>query len=145
MRIKEIFDRIVVGWGCDNDEVCIFIGRFSIKSCCQIELFFSQIFFDIFILNGGNTIVEFFNFFRNHIDGCYVIMLRQQCGDTEPEYPVPATAMLYCFMLIRLNNFPVRVDDIGFFGDLRCCGKIICLISTVLRLFARVCRSVLVY
>ena len=76
--VKEILLAIVICRSSDHYKISVTIRFLSIQSCCQIQLFFRQILFDIFILNRRFLVVNQFHFLRNNVHSSHFMMLRQQ-------------------------------------------------------------------
>ena len=74
--VKEILLTIVI-CRCSNDhEICIGVCFFCIQSCSQIQLFFCQIFLNVFVLNLRLLIVNHLHFIRNNIHCSHLVVLR---------------------------------------------------------------------
>ena len=76
--VEKVLFAVVVGRCSDNNKFCVFIGHFCIQRSNKVEVLFSQIFFNIIILNRGFFVVDQFNLLRDNIHGLYFIVLRKQ-------------------------------------------------------------------
>ena len=74
--IKEIFLAIVVCRSSNYYKISITVCFLSIQSCSQIQFFFCQILFNVFILNRGFFVVDKFNFLRDDIHSIHLMVLR---------------------------------------------------------------------
>jgi len=74
--VKEILLAIVICRGRDDYKISITVCFLCIQSCCQIQLLFRQILFDIFILNRRFLIIDKFYFFRNNVYSSHLVVLR---------------------------------------------------------------------
>ena len=76
--VEKVLFAVVVGRCSDDNKFCILIGHFCIQRSNKVEVLFSQIFFNIIILNRGFFVVDQFNLLRDNINGLYFIVLRKQ-------------------------------------------------------------------
>ena len=76
--IEEILDGIVVGGSSDDYEVGITVCGFCIQCRCQIQLFFSEILFDIVVLIRRNALVDHLHFFGDDVYDHHRMVLAQQ-------------------------------------------------------------------
>ena len=83
--IKEVLLAIVVGRCCDDNKVCVLIGSFSIKCCCQVQVLLCQILFNVLVLNRRLLVINKVNLFRNNIHRHDLMMLRQQRGNRQTD------------------------------------------------------------
>ena len=74
--IEVVLHRVVVGWCCNHYEVCILIGFLAVKGCHKVQWLFSQILFDVIVLDWRNLIVEFLHLLWDYIYCCYMMVLR---------------------------------------------------------------------
>ena len=72
---------VIVGRSGNHHEVRIFVCRCSIKRCGQRKRFLTQVFLDVFIIDGRFVAVEHLYFFCHHIYGCHFVFLGKQCRD----------------------------------------------------------------
>ena len=79
--VEEVLFTVVVGGSRDDDEVGGFVSVFRVQGGGQVKFLLGQIFFDVFVLDGGDTAVNHVHFFGDDVHGCDVVMLRQECGD----------------------------------------------------------------
>lgn len=78
--VEEVLDRIIVGWSCYDYEIGIFVCACAIKGGSQIELLFSKILLNVLVLNRRNTIVDFLNLLGDDVNGCHLMLLREEGG-----------------------------------------------------------------
>ena len=78
MCVEEILDGVVVGRCSDDYEVSIAIGTGAVKRSFQVQFLLSQIFFDVFILNGRDAIVNFLHLFGDDIHSCHLMVLAEK-------------------------------------------------------------------
>ena len=78
--VKKVLLAVVICRSRNNNKVRIAVGEFGVQRCGQIQLLFSQILFNILILNRRLFTVDQFHFFRDDIHSIYFMVLRQQCG-----------------------------------------------------------------
>ena len=81
--IEIVFLAVIIGGGGDDDKVRISVGIFAVQRGSQVQLFFGQILFNIFVLNGGFALVDQLHLFRDNIHGSHVVVLAQQRGNGE--------------------------------------------------------------
>ena len=65
--IEEVLLAVIVGRGCDNNEVSVFIRCFRIQSRCQIQVLLCQVLFNVLILDWRLFAIDEVNLFRNNI------------------------------------------------------------------------------
>lgn len=83
--IEIILYRVIIGGRCDHYKVSIAVGFFAIQCGCQVQLFFSQIFLDVFVLDGGFALIDQIYFFRYDIYCRHLMVLAQQGGNAQPD------------------------------------------------------------
>ena len=82
--IKEIFLAVIVGRSSNDDKIRIPIGALTIQCRGQVKLFFSQILFNILVLNGRLLAVNQIDFLRHNIHSHHMVVLGQQCRQGQP-------------------------------------------------------------
>ena len=75
--VEKVLFAVVVGRCSDNNKFCVFISHFCIQRSNKVEVLFSQIFFNLIILNRGFFVVDQLNLLRDNINGLYFIVLRK--------------------------------------------------------------------
>ena len=78
--VEEVLLRVVVGGGRDDDEVRVFISGSPVERRPQVQRLFGQVFFDVFVLDGRDLLVDLVNLFGDHVDGDHFVVLREQRG-----------------------------------------------------------------
>ena len=76
--VEEILLGIIVGRRCDHHEVSVFVGFARVQGGCQIQLLFCQIFFKVFVLDGGSAAVDRLHLFRDDVYSGNGMVLGQQ-------------------------------------------------------------------
>ena len=104
MGVEEVFLRIIIGRGCNHDEVSILIRCCAIKGGRQIQFLFSQIFLDVIILNGRNLVIDLLHLLGDDIYCCYMIVLRQQCGDTHTDIAGSCYCYIHIFIFLMSHR-----------------------------------------
>ena len=80
VSVEEVLDRVIVG-GCSNHHnVGISVCGLAVKCGGEAKFFLSEIFFNVLVLDGRNTLVDFLHLFRHHVNGSHLMVLRQQGG-----------------------------------------------------------------
>ena len=103
--VKEVLLAVVIRRSRNNNKVRIAVGEFGIQRCGQIQLLLCQILFNILILNRGFPAVDQFHFFRDDIYGVNLMVLRQQCGNTQANI----TSASNCNRVISSSVFSLSV------------------------------------
>ena len=67
--------------GFDSAPAVLTIKASSFDGNTEVQLFLTQILFDIVILNGRDAVVEFLDLFGDDIDSCHLMVLTEQGGD----------------------------------------------------------------
>ena len=57
MCIKEVLDRIIIGWCSNNNKICIFVGCFTIEGGSKVQLLLCEELLNVIVLNGRNVSV----------------------------------------------------------------------------------------
>jgi hypothetical protein len=83
--IKEVLLAVIVGRCCDNNEVCILVGGFSVQRCRQVQVFLCQILLNVLVPNRRLLVIDKVNFFRDNIDCHDLMMLGQQRGNGQTD------------------------------------------------------------
>ena len=83
--VEEVFDGVVVCRRGDDDEVGIAVGGGAVEGGGEVEVLLGEVFFDILVLDGRNTPVDFLHLFGDDIDGRHPVVLRQQRGDAQTD------------------------------------------------------------
>ena len=65
----------------DYNKVHIGVCSLYIKCCGQVQVFLSQIFFDIVILNRRLAVIDQVNLLRDNIHSRHLMVLRKQCSN----------------------------------------------------------------
>ena len=81
--VEVVLYRVVVGGGGYHHKVGVGIGCTAVEGGGEVERLFSQILFNVVVLYGRDVAVEFFHLFGHHVNGCHVMVLRQQGGNTQ--------------------------------------------------------------
>ena len=105
MGIKEVLHRIIVGGGGYNYKIRIFIGRLAVKCGGQVQIFLSKVFFDIFILNGRDTIVDFLYLFGDYVYSGHLVVLRQKGRNTETDITGTGYSYLYFIKIAHYGKY----------------------------------------
>ena len=74
-RVKVVLHRVIVCRGGDDNEVSIRISLCPIQCRSQVEFLFSQVFFDVIVLNRRLAAVYQVHFFGNHVYCRYLMVL----------------------------------------------------------------------
>jgi len=81
--VEEVLDGVVVGGGCDDDEIGIAVGRGAVEGGREVQVFLGKIFLDVIILYGRFLPVDLLYFFGYDVHGHYLLVLSQEGGDAE--------------------------------------------------------------
>ncbi len=93
--VEVVAHGVVVGRGGDYDEVGVAVSLCSVERCGEVELLFGEVFLDILVLNGRAAVVDEVDFFGNHVDCCYAVVLREQRGDGETDVSGPGNCYVH--------------------------------------------------
>ena len=86
MGVEVVLFGIVVGRGGYHHEVGVLVGCCTVKSGGKVQLaratgllvvpkFASEVFLNIFVLNGTDTVVDFLDFLGDYVHSCHLVML----------------------------------------------------------------------
>ncbi len=76
-RVEEVFFVVVVGGGGNNDEIGVFKGGFIVGRGGEVEIFFGEEFFDVFVFDRRFAIVYHFDFFGDDVESGNGVILRE--------------------------------------------------------------------
>ncbi len=79
--VKMLSVAIVVGRCGDYNKVRIGVCSLCIQCCGQVQVFLSQIFFDIVILNRRLAVIDQVHLLRDNIHSRHLMVLRKQCSN----------------------------------------------------------------
>ena len=98
--IEVVSHGIIVCWGCNHNEICISIGAVGIGCSVKLEWFLTQILFDIFILYRRLALINQFNFLGNNVYRRHLMMLTEQCSNTQTDITSTSYGDLYLHFCI---------------------------------------------
>ena len=73
---QALYQLAMIAWLCAIKKIRTLIGRLAVKGCHEVQWVFSQILFNVIILNWRNLIVEFLHLLWDYIYCCYMMVLR---------------------------------------------------------------------
>ena len=100
--VEIVLYRVVVGGGGYHHKVCVGIGSAAVEGGGEVERLFGQILFDVVVLYGRDVAVEFFHLFGHHVNGCHVMVLRQQGGNAQAHVACAGHGNTYIFELAHI-------------------------------------------
>ncbi|CDA46127.1 unknown [Prevotella sp. CAG:5226] len=103
--VEVVLYRVVVGGGGYHHKVGVGIGCTAVEGGSEVERLFSQILFDVVVLYGRDVAVEFFHLFGHHVNGCHVMVLRQQGGYAQGHIACASYGNTYIFELAHIYMF----------------------------------------
>ena len=104
-RVEIVLNGVVICWSCNNNEICILICCFPVKSSCEVQRLLCQIFLDIIVLDRRNTVIEFLYLFCNYIYCCNMMVLRQQGCYTQTNVASTGYCYSYIFKIIHIKIY----------------------------------------
>lgn len=73
--VEVILHRIIVGRCSDHHKIRILIGRRSVQCSLQVQILFSQVFFDVLVLNRTDAVIDFLYLFGDYVHSRHLVML----------------------------------------------------------------------
>ena len=83
-RVEIVFHRVVVGGGCDDDEISILVGRFSVERGSKVKLLLGEVFFNVIVLDRRYAAVDKVDFLRDDVYGRDVVVLAKRVAMESP-------------------------------------------------------------
>ena len=113
--VEVVLLRVVVGRSGNDNKVGVLVGSCAVKRRCKVQLardscllvvpeFTSEIFLNIFVLDRADTFVDFFDFFRDYVHGCHLVVLREQSRDAQAHIASSGNSNLNIFKLSHISS-----------------------------------------
>ena len=111
--VEVVLLRVVICRCCYDNEIRVFICCCAVKRRCKIQLardscflviakFATEVFFDVIVLNRADAVVDFFDFFRDYVHGCHLVVLREQSRDAQAHITGSGNSNLNIFKLSHI-------------------------------------------
>ena len=92
--VEVVLLRVVVCRGRYHDKVGVPVGRHPVKSGGEVQPardtrrfvvpeLAPEVFLDVLVLDGTDTVVDFLDFLRDDVHGCHFVVLGEECRDAE--------------------------------------------------------------
>ena len=86
VSVEVVLLRVVVGRSGNDNKVGVLVGSCAVKRRCKVQLardscflviakFATEVLFDVIVLNRADAVVDFFDFFRDYVHGCHLVVL----------------------------------------------------------------------
>ena len=85
MCVEKVFHRIVIRRRSDYHKIRILISRRTVKRCSQSQRLLRKKLLDVLVLDWRDALVDFLNLFRYYVNGCHVVVLREECRHRETD------------------------------------------------------------
>ena len=103
--VKVVLHRIIIGRRGYNHEVGIAVSVATVERSYEIELLLGEVFLNIVVLYGRNTIIDFFHLFGYNVHSLDLMVLGKKRGYAHAHITGASNSHLYLFEVIHVSRF----------------------------------------